>query len=52
LANAANAHTEYVAVSLTRSFASGAVRSYLLAPAFQKVLNEKFGFYNYGYNLN
>jgi molybdate transport system substrate-binding protein len=52
LANAANAHTEYVAVSLTKSFASGAVRSYLLAPAFQKVLNEKFGFYNYGYNLN
>ena len=52
LANAANATTGYVAVSLTKSSASDAVYNYLMSPAFQKVLNEKFGFYNYTYNLN
>ena len=52
IANAANARTGYVAVRLTKNYASGAMYNYLVAPAFQKVLNEKFGFYNYTYNLN
>lgn len=52
IANAANAHTGYVGVRLTKDYVSDAIYNFLMAPAFQKVLNEKFGFYNYGYNLN
>lgn len=52
IANAANATTGYVAVRLMKNYASDAIYNYLMTPAFQKVLNEKFGFYNYTYNLN
>jgi len=52
IANSANARTGYIAVRLTKNNASDAIYNYLVAPAFQKVLNEKFGFYNYSYNLN